>query len=616
LEISNNKLNNQINLLNERITGLNSQYEGKINENNNLHSKISSIMKSANEKFELFVKDMDEIRKDNRSWRKAYEKLLGKKNSEIKDKKNQIDKKDNDIIDLDENKENEKILKNEINKLKISIDNLKTENSLLKYRLSIFQTNNSNSNIFQNALTMKNYNNNLKNSTLISKKEEKEEENIKANCTTKEERYLSLLNENKELKEIIKKLEDENKDLKYNIINNLLNTDMSSAYNYLIKELEKISKEKNEFEIKLNNLTKEKTELISKYIHYEIDNKSLLTENKALKNYNGNLLGQLEKLKSEDNDKKLKEKEKEKQMLDLKMKESTQKFDQEKVLLNNKIKDLEKQIKDKNDQYEQFKNNFNHDFKTAQKSRILIDYLNKINQALELKITDMDKNKENYENKLNELEQIINNKNQEIENLNMNIEENIKKNGDQIFRYEELNKEYIKIMELSKENNLGDNNNLNNNEINIKKSFSDLILCLNKYKEILPFINKKLETLENENKSLKEQIKKYGSENSINNLELIKNKEKENGELKNKIEKNQKEKEDTINKNYLINAENELIKKDILSMMEFYNSEENKNFNENMENKEKGEEGELIEELFKQLIKARNLISFLLKENN
>ena len=78
---------------------------------------------------------------------------------------------------------------------------------MLKYRLSIFQTNNSNSNIFQNALTMKNYNNNLKNSTLISKKEEKEEENIKANCTTKEERYLSLLNENKELKEIIKKYE-------------------------------------------------------------------------------------------------------------------------------------------------------------------------------------------------------------------------------------------------------------------------------------------------------------------------------------------------------------------------------------------------------------------------
>ena len=132
----------------------------------------------------------------------------------------------------------------------------------------------------------------------------------------------------------------------------------------------------------------------------------------------------------------------------------------------------------------------------------------------------------------------------------------------------------------------------------------------------MPFINKKMEALENENKSLKEEIKKYGSENSINRLELLKNKEKENGELKNKIEKNQKEKEDIINKNYIINAEKELIKKDIISMMEFYGSEENKKISENMENKEKGEEGELIEELFKQLIKARNLISFLLKENN
>ena len=226
----------------------------------------------------------------------------------------------------------------------------------------------------------------------------------------------------------------------------------------------------------------------------------------------------------------------------------------------------------------------------------------------------MNKAKENYEKKMVELEQIINNKNQEIENLNMNIEEHIKKNGDQIFRYEELNKEYLKLTELSKEQNLGENTNLNNNEMNIKKSFSELLLCLNKYKEILPFINKKLETLENENKSLKEQIKTFSSQNSINNIELIKNKEKENGELKKNIEKNQKEKEDVINKNYIINAENELIKKDIVSMIEFYRLEENKKVNENIENKEKGKEGDLIEELFNQLIKARNLISFLSKE--
>ena len=51
-------------------------------------------------------------------------------------------------------------------------------------------------------------------------------------------------------------------------MNNLLNTNMSSAYNYFNKELEIISKEKTELEFKLNYLIKEK-------------NKSLQTENKA-----------------------------------------------------------------------------------------------------------------------------------------------------------------------------------------------------------------------------------------------------------------------------------------------------------------------------------------------
>ena len=200
-------------------SSLNNQIKGKINENNNLNTKISSIMKAANEKFELFEKDMDEIRKDNKSWRKAYEKLLGKKKLSEDEKDTQKEKKDN-IIELDENKGNnksEKIFKNEIAKLKISLDNLQTENSLLKYRLSIFQINDSN--IFQNSLIMNNYNNNLKNSTIISKEEEKE--NTKLSCTM-EEKYLSLIEENKELKEIIKKLEKENKDLKFNIMNNLL----------------------------------------------------------------------------------------------------------------------------------------------------------------------------------------------------------------------------------------------------------------------------------------------------------------------------------------------------------------------------------------------------------
>ena len=172
---------------------------------------------------------------------------------------------------------------------------MKTENSLLKYRLSIFNINDSN--IFQNSLNnMNNYNCNLMNSTLIPKKEEQSKSKFSL-----EEKYLSLIDENKELKEIIKKLEEENKNLKYNIMNNLLNTNMSSAYSYLNKELENLSKEKSELEIKLKNITEEKNTILTKYIHYEIENKSLQTENFGLKNFNKNLFNQIEQLKSEDN---------------------------------------------------------------------------------------------------------------------------------------------------------------------------------------------------------------------------------------------------------------------------------------------------------------------------
>ena len=85
-------------------------------------------MKSADEKFFVFEQNMDEIRKDNRSWRKAYEKLLGKKKLEDNDEIQNINMKKDNIINLDENKDNkkeqnEKIYKNEINMLKTSLDN-------------------------------------------------------------------------------------------------------------------------------------------------------------------------------------------------------------------------------------------------------------------------------------------------------------------------------------------------------------------------------------------------------------------------------------------------------------------------------------------------------------
>jgi chromosome segregation ATPase len=246
---------------------------------------------------------------------------------------------------------------------------------------------------------------------------------------------------------------------------------------------------------------------------------------------------------------------------------------------------------------------------------MLINYLNNKNESLESKILELNNDKENYEKKRIELEKIINDNNQNIENLNMNLEENIKKYGDQLFRYDELNKEYLKLIDISKEKNQDDiNSNLNNNESNVKKSFIELLTCLNKYRELLPFINNKLEDLEKENKSLKEQINKFNNEIKNNNLELLKVKEKENEELKKNIEINKKEKEDLISKNNIIDAEKELLKNDIMFIGEFLNSKEIKNENIDKDEGEKGDDEKLIEELLKQLIKARNIITFLSKE--
>ena len=80
---------------------------------------------------EIFEQNVHDLRKDNRSWRKTYEKLLGKKKLEEEGKKADAIQessislqKNNNSINIDENNED----KNEAIKLKMNVDNLKTEN--------------------------------------------------------------------------------------------------------------------------------------------------------------------------------------------------------------------------------------------------------------------------------------------------------------------------------------------------------------------------------------------------------------------------------------------------------------------------------------------------------
>ena len=124
-----------------------------------------------------------------------------------------------------------------------------------------------------------------------------------------------------------------------------------------------------------------------------------------------------------------------------------------------------------------------------------------------------------------------------------------------------------------------------------------------------------MEELELENRTLKEQMNQFKEEIKNKKFDLLNIKEKENTELKNSIELYQKEKEELINKKNIISAENDILKNDIISIGQILKSETSKKQDENKDKTiEEKEEGDLVEELFKQLIKSRNIIDFLSKE--
>jgi hypothetical protein len=67
--------------------------------------------------------------------------------------------------------------------------------------------------------------------------------------------------------------------------------------------------------------------------------------------------------------------------------------------LNNKIQDLEKKEKEKNEKLDEFKKKFNHDYGVSKKIRLILEFLNNNNQKLESKIKEQEANKDSYEKK-------------------------------------------------------------------------------------------------------------------------------------------------------------------------------------------------------------------------
>ena len=186
------------------------------------------MVKLSDERFEEAKKIMEnnikEMKEENKNWRNGIEKYLGKK------KKNDDDiieeKEINKNIDIDEKREeNEKnkIQEREKMKLKLIIENLRTENYLLKYQLLNINDNKNKNNPNEKMKIEEEINN-----------EQKDKENIN--------NLEQLINKNKEQEEMIKKLQEEINNLKLNIISK--NEDLSSPYNFLINQLQSLSKDK------------------------------------------------------------------------------------------------------------------------------------------------------------------------------------------------------------------------------------------------------------------------------------------------------------------------------------------------------------------------------------
>ena len=533
---------------------------------------------------EIFEKNVKELRTENRSWRKALEKYIGKKKEKedielLNEVKN--DNNNNNNMDIDEEKEYEKYKitndnknqnkkDNEVMKLKIIIDNLQTENSLLKYKLS--NDNKDNLSTSQNNYIKQN----------ITNEQAYINNNNNLNINGNEQKVLELLNKNKENEEIIKKLQEENKNLKTNVLNK--NIDANSPYNFLMEELKTISKVKSELELKLEKVQKERNDNISNYAHINIENEKLKNENSFLRSMNKNLNSDIQKFKFDD----------------------LQKSKEESQKLKNKIIELEKDRNEKNERVEEFKKKFNHDYGLSKKIRVILSFLNNNNKMMEAKINEYNLSKEKNEKNKLELQKIINEKNNIINLKDKIIEENKKKLNEEIFKYTQLNIEYSNLLDISKENDI--NINTVDNDIKIKKSFSVLSGTLNKYKEVVPFLNHKLESVEKENKALKDQINKLNMDINYKNNEMIKIKDKEIEELKNDIKRISNEKENLMKESVKMKTENNLMKDDIILIGNSISLGKN-----NINNKA-NENDTLLSDLLNQLMKARNIISVLLPE--
>ena len=545
-------------LANDKLT-LNNLFNDMLRKNN---EKIEKTHQT----FENNMKEMKEENLDIKTNLNAIKTLIDKIDKEKLDKINQ----DIELVssvsksnakDLSNNKAEELLeSRKEIEKLKITLDNVSTENSMLKYKLSLFSSKlNEKSSLRKSEI--------ISNSIRISAVEKGEEEEKDVEMAglneSLEKKYLDstkklqeVLDENNALKKEVEFLKDSNA--------KFLNQDISAPYSYLMKQLEEISQEKAELVVEKGNLVKEKEDIIKNYSHINLTNEGLKAKISSLEKLNAasskeiiSLNEQIKSLNAQIEDFKKKDIDNSNKKIE-ELKQQVESMEEEKKLMEANEKNLKEEIeKSKREAHEAKKKSFNNFYVAFIKSKKIIPYLSGINKSLEEQLEEFEKVKEKYDDKISALEL---GKTAQEEKLKQK-EERISSLENELLVYktkvESLNKE-LTLITPEKEQTEQVN-------VNLKSGYNTMFKCFRKTQNIYNFLQSKLSEVEKDKQVLSEEIQKLKS--------TISEKEKVNKELEEEIEKRNAIIKETKNENLKLAMKDEFISKEVNSIGEYFKNQ-------------------------------------------
>ena len=640
------KLNQNINKVNSSNPKEEEESKNKDKESNN--NNIACL----NESSDLNGKENNNLKIENNigenKGEHPSEKNQEKNDNDIKEQNNKKERENSNENQKEFNKQNLKIIndicKKDLNNIsaekKINESNLEIKNNKINFEFKIeklceviINNNKEKDTKYEKLLEeketltkgikdLKEKNKSIleENKNLKKENEEYKPKQIEIKNLEKEiEKYKS---KQKEFQDKISKLEDELKSSK-NRINELEKINIQNN-NKILELNSKLTEEKNKQEYidKLKEKNKELSEKINQIGDYKIKEKELKEKINALENNHKEQFKELEALKTKKNKDDFMIKKIVKEKIDYKR--NLNELKQEKSTLEEKYKNAQKELKDKDNDLKYYLNKTVEDQEnssyiqqidelTENNKKILENLKESNSKKIKLqkellekakKLENFDKLIESHQSTINKYEDDKKQLQEQIEDLKQNnneLEKKLKYFEDIINNME--NKEQqdsqnlIKIKEIEKEYNQkmksyeNDLSNMRNKNIQLNKELS-------KYKNIENDCNQKIKSCENELSN----IKKLNSEH-IQELNKYKQMKIQLNELNSSI----------------INYKNELSKEQnknvqLTKQLEIYQSN-NKNENQQL-NKNIKEQEETVNKLLIQSVELNNNIEILKGEKN